>query len=156
MPMTEEEMDQFLAEPRVAHFATIDEAGNPRVRPLWYLWRDGAFWFTTRLEHRHTGRDLHDQERVAISVASDERPYRAVVVRGRAEVVGKDEALLFAVAARYGQAAAKRWLTSAMSEDDRVVFKVVPETLLAWNYGKGDSTHKQDEGVSMKIGLPPG
>jgi len=43
-----------------------------------------------------------------------------------------------------------------MKESDRVVFKVVPETLLAWNYGKGDSTHKQDEGASMRIASPPG
>ena len=71
-------------------------------------------------------------------------------------MVGKDEDLLFAVAARYGEAAAKRWLAPSMKESDRVVFKVVPETLLAWNYGKGDSTHKQDEGASMRIASPPG
>jgi hypothetical protein len=88
---------------------------------------------------------------VAISVASDDRPYRAVLVRGRAEVVGKDEPLLLAISSRYGEAAARRWLSSALKEDDRVVFKVVPEKLLAWNYGKGDSTHKQDQGVSMRI-----
>jgi PPOX class probable F420-dependent enzyme len=150
MPMTPEEVEKFLGDPRLAHFATVDENGNPRVRPLWYLWRDGAFWFTTRLEHRHTGRDLQSQQRVAISVASDDRPYRAVIVRGQAEVIGKDEELLFAIAARYGEAAAKRWLAAAMKEEDRVVFKVVPQRLLAWNYGKGDSTHKQDQGVSMR------
>jgi nitroimidazol reductase NimA-like FMN-containing flavoprotein (pyridoxamine 5'-phosphate oxidase superfamily) len=156
MPMTSEEIDAFLAEPRLAHFGTVDEEGRPRVRPLWYLWRDGAFWFTTRLEHRHTGRDLENPAGVAISIASEDRPYRAVLAYGRAEVVGKDQELLFAVAARYGEAAAKRWLGPSMKEDDRVAFKVVPETLLAWNYGKGDSTHKQDEGVSMRIASPPG
>ena len=156
MPMTPEEIEAFLAEPRLAAFATVDEDGHPRVRPLWYLWRDGTFWFTTRLEHRHTGRDLETQSQVAISVASEDRPYRAVLAHGRAEVVGKDEKLLFAVAGRYGEAAAKRWLGPSMKEEDRVVFKVVPETLLAWNYGKGDSTHKQDRGTSMKITPGPG
>jgi PPOX class probable F420-dependent enzyme len=151
MPMPSDEMDAFLAEERLAHFSTVDARGRPRVRPLWYLWRDGAFWFTTRLGHRHTGKDLEGEPRVAISVASDDRPYRAVVVRGRAEVIGKDQDLLLAISARYGEAAAKRWLASAMKEEDRVVFKVVPDTLLAWNYGKGDSTHKQDQGTSMRV-----
>jgi nitroimidazol reductase NimA-like FMN-containing flavoprotein (pyridoxamine 5'-phosphate oxidase superfamily) len=151
MPMTTEEIDAFLADQRLAHFSTVDERGRPRVRPLWYLWRDGALWFTTRLEHRHTGRDLESGAPVAVSVASDDRPYRAVIARGRAEVVGKDEELLFAISSRYGEVAARRWLSSAMKEDDRVVFKVVPETLLAWNYGKGDSTHQQDQGISMRV-----
>jgi PPOX class probable F420-dependent enzyme len=151
VPMTPEEIDEFLAADRLAHFSTVDERGRPRVRPLWYLWREGAFWFTTRLGHRHTGMDLERDPHVAISVASDDRPYRAVVVRGQAEVIGKDEALLFAISSRYGEAAARRWLSSAMKEEDRVVFKVIPETLLAWNYGKGDSTHKQDQGISMRI-----
>jgi nitroimidazol reductase NimA-like FMN-containing flavoprotein (pyridoxamine 5'-phosphate oxidase superfamily) len=150
MPMTPEETDAFLAETWLAHFATVDGRGRPRVRPLWYLWQDGAFWFTTRLEHRHTGRDLESGP-VAISIASNDRPYRAVIVHGRAEVVGKDEALLVAISARYGEAGARRWLPGAMEQADRVVFKVVPETMLAWNYGKGDSSHKQDEGVSMRI-----
>jgi PPOX class probable F420-dependent enzyme len=149
--MTRDEMEDFLADERLAHFSTVDERGHPRVRPLWYLWRDGAFWFTTRLGHRHTGMDLESDPRVAISIASDNRPYRAVVVRGRAEVVGKDERLLFDISSRYGEAAATRWLSQAMKEEDRVVFKVVPDAVLAWNYGKGDSTHKQDQGTSMRV-----
>jgi uncharacterized pyridoxamine 5'-phosphate oxidase family protein len=33
MPMTQDEIDEFLADERLAHFATIDERGRPRVRP---------------------------------------------------------------------------------------------------------------------------
>src|SRR5436190_17758147 len=93
MPMTREEIEAFLAEPRLCAFATVDERGLPRVRPLWYLWRDGVFWFTTRLEVRHTGRDLASSTRVAVSVASEDRPYPAVVAHGRPEVVPKDRGL---------------------------------------------------------------
>jgi PPOX class probable F420-dependent enzyme len=153
MTMSAEEIDEFLNEERLAHFATIDDGGQPRIRPLGYLWRDGIFYFTTRLDHRHTGRDLRSNPRVAVSVASDDRPYRAVIAHGRAEVVGKDEELLLAISGRYGMAAARRWLGSALKEPDRVVFKVEPETLLTWNYGKGDSTHKQDQGVSTRTTL---
>src|SRR5207249_127070 len=123
---------------RLCAFATIDANGNPRVRPLWYLWRDGTFWFTTRLETRHTGRDLAGTGRVAVSVASDERPYRAVVAHGTIEVVGKDEGLLRAIATRYGTTEGKAWVREVLGEADRIVLRLDPETLISWNYGKGD------------------
>jgi PPOX class probable F420-dependent enzyme len=136
MPMTPEEIDAFLAEPRLCHFATVDASGNPRVRPLWYLWRDGAFLLTTRLSARHTGRDLEHQDRVALSIASEDRPYRAVIAHGRVEILGKDEDALRAVAFRYGEDSGRRWLTHAMEEEDRVAMRLVPETLLTWDYSR--------------------
>jgi len=134
--MTPEEMDAFLAEPRLCHFATVDDKGNPRVRPLWYLWRDGVFWLTTRSESRHTGRDLKAHPEVALSVASEGRPYRAVVARGRPEIVEKSREMLLAVSTRYGEAPGKRWTAIAMKEPDRVIMKLAPEKLLSWDYGK--------------------
>jgi nitroimidazol reductase NimA-like FMN-containing flavoprotein (pyridoxamine 5'-phosphate oxidase superfamily) len=118
MPMPSDEMDAFLAEERLAHFSTVDARGRPRVRPLWYLWRDGAFWFTTRLEARHTGRDAVSKGIVAVSIASEERPYRAVVARGPIEVIGKDPALLETIATRYGQREGREWLARALNESD--------------------------------------
>jgi nitroimidazol reductase NimA-like FMN-containing flavoprotein (pyridoxamine 5'-phosphate oxidase superfamily) len=149
MPLTPEEIDAFLAEPRLCHFATVDGQGRPRVRPLWYLWRDRAFWFTTRLEQRHTGRDVVAAGIASISVGTDERPYRAVVATGPIEVVGKDEALLRAISTRYGRREGEAWLRGALKEPDRTVLKMVPERVLSWNYGRGDY-RKQNDGASMR------
>lgn len=134
MPMTREEIDEFLASPRLCHFATVDQNGRPRVRPLWYLWRDGEFLFTTRTEARHTGRDLEAHPEVAVSIASEDRPYRAVIAHGRPEVVEKTEELLLAVSTRYGEKEGRRWTAKAMKEPDRVLLRMVPETLLTWDY----------------------
>jgi PPOX class probable F420-dependent enzyme len=149
MPLSAEEIDAFLDEPRLCHFATVDADGRPRVRPLWYLWRDGAFWFTTRLEVRHTGRDVAASGIVTISVASDERPYRAVIASGGVEVIGKDEELLRAIATRYGSREGESWLRGALTEPDRTVLKMVPDRLLSWNYGRGDY-RRQNAGASMR------
>jgi nitroimidazol reductase NimA-like FMN-containing flavoprotein (pyridoxamine 5'-phosphate oxidase superfamily) len=147
VPLTPVELDAFLAEIRLCHFATVDDKGRPRVRPLWYLWRDGAFWLTTRMEIRHTGRDLGSQKIATLSIASDDKPYRAVIATGEVEVLGRDEALLKAVSSRYGDEG--RWLAHAMTEPDRVAMKLAPKTLLSWHYGRGDNA-KQNEGVSMR------
>jgi PPOX class probable F420-dependent enzyme len=134
--MTDEELDAFLSTPRLCAFATVDSHGRPRVRPLWFLWRGGEFWFTTRLKARHTGRDLEASPRVAVSIASEERPYRAVVAHGRPEVVDKDRDILLAIATRYGDAPGRRWLAVAMKEPDRVLLRMRPNVMISWDYAK--------------------
>ncbi|MGH2686407.1 MAG: pyridoxamine 5'-phosphate oxidase family protein [Actinomycetota bacterium] len=37
------DVDAFLAEPLIARVATA----GPTVRPVWFLWEDGAFWWVT-------------------------------------------------------------------------------------------------------------
>ena len=135
MPMTPEELDAFLAPPRMAHFATVDGDGRPRIRPVWYLWRDGALWMTTRRRVRHTGRDLASNPRVAVSIASEDRPYRAVVIHGRPEVRPKDRDLLLEVSTRYGDEQGHRFTDEALAQDDRVMLKLVPDDLISWDYG---------------------
>jgi PPOX class probable F420-dependent enzyme len=135
MSMTPEQVDAFLAEPRIAHFATVDADGQPRLRPIWYLWRDGALWFTTRRLTRHTGRDLQANAWVAVSIASEDRPYRAVVARGRPEVLPKDEDLLLAVSIRYGEDQGRAFVREAMEQEDRIVLRLVPDELVSWDYG---------------------
>lgn len=135
MPMTPEEVDAFLAEPRMAHLATVDADGRARARPVWYLWRDWSLWMTTRRRIRHTGRDLETNPWVAVSIASEDRPYRAVVIHGRPEVLPKDSELLAAVATRYGREQGLRFVDEAMAQDDRVLLRIVPEELISWDYG---------------------
>lgn len=137
MPMTREEIEGFLAEPHLCHFATVDDQGRPRVRPLWFLWKDGEFLFTTRLNARYTGRDLQSSPSVAVSIASKAHPYRAVIAHGRPQVIDRNEELLAAIAGRYvddGLATARH-----MNEPDRVLLRMRPETLLTWNYAREDT-----------------
>jgi nitroimidazol reductase NimA-like FMN-containing flavoprotein (pyridoxamine 5'-phosphate oxidase superfamily) len=150
MPLEPDELDVFLAEVRLAHLATVSAGGRPSIRPVWYLWAEKAFWFTTRLEARVGGRDIAAGSEVAVSIASDQRPYRAVLARGRPEV-WKDEApaWLERIAVRYGEREGTAWLARALAEPDRVALRLVPALLLTWDYGKGDS-RRQNAGESMR------
>jgi nitroimidazol reductase NimA-like FMN-containing flavoprotein (pyridoxamine 5'-phosphate oxidase superfamily) len=136
MTLRGEELKAFLDEIHLCHWATVDGRGDPWARPLWYLYADRAFWFTTRTEARRTGADAVGS-RVAVSIASEERPYRAVVMQGTPEVLseGRDE-WLERIATRYGKGPGLRWLARALKEPDRVVMRMVPDRLITWDYSK--------------------
>jgi general stress protein 26 len=154
MPMEGSELKAFLEEIRLCHWATVDPEGRPGVRPLWYLYEDRAFWFTTRLESRRTGTDVASGSSVAVSIASEERPYRAVILHGTPQVWEENrEVWLERIATRYGDAEGRRWLPGALQEPDRVVLRLVPDTMITWNYARGDY-HLMQTGTSLRADLP--
>jgi PPOX class probable F420-dependent enzyme len=154
MPFDPVELRTFLEEVRLCHWATVGPDGRPRVRPLWYLYADRAFWFTTRLESRRTGADVRNGSTVAVSIASDDRPYRAVIAYGTPEVWSEDrDRWLERIATRYGRPEGRRWVAGALKERDRVVLRLVPHHVVAWHYGAGDYRLMQ-EGRSLRVELP--
>jgi PPOX class probable F420-dependent enzyme len=154
MPLEGKDLLAFLRDVRLAAFATIGPDGDPRVRPVWFVYEDGALWFTTRLEARRTGADVAAGSPVAVSIASEDRPYRAVVVHGTPVVWKEDrDRWLERIATRYGEAEGRRWLAGALKEPDRVVMRLVPDRVLSWHYGKGDYGRMQ-KGASLRVKLP--
>lgn len=154
MPLEGKDLKAFLDEVRLAHWATVGPDGRPRVRPVWYLYADRALWFTTRMEARRTGADVAGGSPVAVSIASEDRPFRAVVAHGTPEVWTEDrDAWLERIATRYGEAEGRRWLAGALREPDRVVLRLVPDRVIAWHYGKGDYGRMQ-KGGSLRVRLP--
>jgi PPOX class probable F420-dependent enzyme len=149
MPMSAREVDAFLAAPRLAHFATLGPDGAPWVRPVWFVWEGGALFFTTRLRARRTGADIEAGSAIAISIASETHPYQAVLARGTAEVWETDrEAWLRRISERYGTYPA--WYEDALREDDRVILRLEPDPLVAWDFGKGDY-ERLNAGTSLRM-----
>jgi PPOX class probable F420-dependent enzyme len=154
VPLVGDELAAFLKEAHLAHFATTGSDGMPRVRPVWFCYADGALWFTTRLKARRTGADLANGSPVAVSIASEDRPYRAVIAYGRPAVWEQDtRAWLERIATRYGAAEGKRWVAGALREPDRVVLRLVPDKVVAWHYGTGDYARMQRK-ESLRATLP--
>jgi PPOX class probable F420-dependent enzyme len=154
LPLQGDELKAFLEARRLAHWATVGADGKPRVRPVWYLYANGAFWFTTRLESRRTGTDITAGSSVAVSIAGEERPYQAVIAYGTPEVWDQDrDAWLERIATRYGEKEGRSWLAGAVKEPDRVLLRLVPDKVIAWHYGTGDYGRMQ-KGASLQVDLP--
>ncbi|MBE9373041.1 pyridoxamine 5'-phosphate oxidase family protein [Saccharopolyspora sp. HNM0983] len=82
------DVEAFLARPLVARVA----AACPSVRPVWFLWEEGAFWWITGAYAR-LPRLLAEDPRVALVVDVcdlETGEVRQVTARGRADVVAFD------------------------------------------------------------------
>jgi|SRR3989449_3204876 len=154
MPLTPDEVSELLSQPLLGHLAVVRD-GKPHVTPIWVYYDGDSFYFTTRLS-RVKGKAVSKNDRVAISIATNERPYRATIVEGEARVVEKDKwELLRKISTKYGKEEGEKWLEHSKKEPDRVAVVVKPRRLLSWHYGRGDS-RRQDEGLSMKTKIDKG
>lgn len=148
MPFSKRELETFLEEPRLAHLATTSRKGKPRVNAVWYAYQDGVFYFSTRL-FRVKGHHIQSNPWVAISIATDEQPYRSVCAFGKAEIVKENRDLwLERISFRYGEEDGKKWVKAAVTQPDRVVVMLKPDRILSWDYGREDNL-RQDKGESM-------
>jgi PPOX class probable F420-dependent enzyme len=148
MPLSKSELKSFLDEPRLAHLATSSKNGKPRVNPIWYAYENGVFYFTTRLG-RVKGQHVQKNPFVALSIATDDRPYRAVCAFGKATVLKQNrDDWLKRISYRYGEEDGRSWLSSAVKQPDRVVMMLKPDRVLTWDYGRGDAS-RQEKGESM-------
>src|SRR5689334_19752301 len=86
--MEQQEMDEFLGGSNLARLAVLDENGWPYVQPVWYQWdpAQGIFWIVARKRSAWAPMMQRD-ERVAITIDGETRPYRKVSLQGKAEVV---------------------------------------------------------------------
>ena len=154
MPLTLDEVSELLSQPLLGHLAVVRD-GKPHVTPIWVYYDGDSFYFTTRLS-RVKGKAVSRNDRVAISIATNERPYRATIVEGEARVVEKDKwELLRKISTKYGKEEGEKWLEHSKKEPDRVAVVVKPRRLLSWHYGRGDS-RRQNEGLSMKTKIDKG
>ena len=148
MPLSKSELEAFLDKPRMGHLATSSRNGKPRVTPIWYIYDNGLFYFTTRLG-RLKGQQIQRNPAVSLSIATDEHPYIAVCAFGKAEIVKEDrDKWMERLATRYKESDVKGYLARSTPQPDRVVIALKPERVLSWHYGRGDSK-RQEEGKSM-------
>lgn len=92
--MSDAERDAFLAEPGVLmRIAVVRDDGSPLVTPIWFVFEEGAVYFTPRAESEWF-RCLRRDPRVALCIDEQPLPYRKVLMEGRAELlhdVGDDD-----------------------------------------------------------------
>lgn len=86
--MDQQEINQFLAETRVALMATINRDGSPQLTPNWYYYDGTRLTFVTTKE-RIKFFNLRRDNRISVCIYDSPLASEYVVIRGRASI--KDE-----------------------------------------------------------------
>ncbi|MDO3701546.1 PPOX class F420-dependent oxidoreductase [Micromonospora sp. C28SCA-DRY-2] len=89
--LTDEDL-ALLAEPQLAHVATVEADGSPHVTPVW-VDTDGEHILFNTAKGRVKYENIRRNPEVAISVADKANDFRTLWVKGTAELVeeGADE-----------------------------------------------------------------
>lgn len=129
------DVDAFLAEPLVARVAT----SGPRIRPVWFLWEEGSFWWLTGSYSRMT-EFLEQDPNVALVVDTCDLAtgtVRVVWARGVAEVVPLDRERAVRKLSRYLGPDEALWearFREPLDEDPSTrLVRLTPTVLRAWD-----------------------
>lgn len=122
--LTWEEAVEHLRASRNYWVCTTRPDGHPHVAPVWGLWMDDAFYFSTDSSSRK-GRNLTARPDVVIHLESGDD---VVIVEGRAERIS-DRATLERMVDTYEQKYAIRFDTA---DPNFAVFIVRPTSAYAW------------------------
>jgi nitroimidazol reductase NimA-like FMN-containing flavoprotein (pyridoxamine 5'-phosphate oxidase superfamily) len=128
------DLDDFLSRPLVARVATP----GPTLRPVWYLWEDGSFWWITDMSNRLVKSVLAGEPVVVLidecNLATGE--VIAVTARGTAELVPLDSGRAKRKFRRYLGEDDKTWDPGFLASLDlptTKMIKLTPTTVTAKN-----------------------
>ncbi|MFD3513016.1 pyridoxamine 5'-phosphate oxidase family protein [Streptomyces sp. NPDC058657] len=119
---------EFLARPLVARVA----AAGPSVRPVWFLWEDGAFWWLTG-SYSRLGRIVAGEPRMALVVDTcdlSSGQVLSVTCRGTALLVPLDRARAVRKLTRYlgpGQEAWPSRFSAGLDDPKTAMVRFTPD-----------------------------
>ena len=137
--MSREQIENFLATPRHAIVAAQRANGRPRLSPVWYVFEESRFYFSTFVQAakcRHLRQDPH----IAICVDGAHPDARFVSIYGTAEILEEDSSwrgeLEWRILRRYHDSdeAARRYEAGLAGEGESALVVVSPEQILGWDY----------------------
>jgi PPOX class probable F420-dependent enzyme len=108
--------------------------GSILLTPVWHLFKEGTFYIQFPGGDRKIAM-LERDPRCSILVAEDERPYRAIEVRGEGRISTDDyQELGGEIVRRYVEAHDPGATVADYLLDGGVVVRIEPTTIRAWDY----------------------
>ena len=150
--MGKEEIDSFLGQKLVARLTSIRPDGYPHTTPLWYVWDGDVLWFILGAGERPRQhiRNLRRNPKLCVIIDRDARPEQGgvfdaqgVVIRGIVELSTDEtlqEEMSRKVLRKYFGDESDQYVDVILEDGkpgkNRVVAKVRPENIFAWDFRK--------------------
>jgi PPOX class probable F420-dependent enzyme len=134
--LNQQEIDQFLGQPMIAHLVTLRPSGTPHVAPVWFLWDDGRA-FVMADANAVKVRNVKRNPLVALSIATPERPLSYVVLEGKAELKPEDlNRVVERMCVLYdGPERGAEFAKELLEEDRMVLLEISVDRVLSWKDG---------------------
>ena len=134
--MTQQEIAAYLAEAHIAHLVTLRSNGRPHVAPVWYLEENGQA-FVMADANAVKVRNIRRNPAVSLSIATDQRPLKYVVLNGEAEVVEKDIAqMVERICVRYdGPVRGVEFAKELLAENRLKLIHILVTRVIGWQDG---------------------
>ena len=131
--MTQQEINEYLAEAHVVHLATVRSNGRPQVAPVWFLEEDGHA-FVMAYSNAVKVRNIRRNPAVTLSIATDHRPLKYVVLNGDAQVVQEDVArMVERICVRYdGTVRGVEFAKELLAEDRLILIDILVTRVVGW------------------------
>ena len=143
-PLTEQEREEFLAEPRVGVVSVASEGERPPLTvPVWHAYEPGGnlTFFTGTQGHRARKIDLIERTGVlSFSVQHGEMPFKYVTVEGTVVAADRPPSAeqMLAVARRYlPEEAAQGFVEEELAHpaSQLVLFTIRPDRWISFDFG---------------------
>ena len=135
--MSPSQRERFLRGRHVAVLTTLAADGAPVPTPIWYLYRDGTFYFRTA-SNAVKAENVRRDPRVSICVQDERPPYKAVVAYGTAQIEEQQEWLNRAIPRRYlgfiGAMGYERTARQAIQQGPEVALVVRPDRWASFDF----------------------
>ena len=131
--MTKQEIAEFLAEAHVGHLVTVRANGRPQVAPVWFL-EDNGQAFVMAEANAVKVRNIRRNPAVTLSIATDQRPLKYVILTGEAQVVETDiSQIVERLCVRYdGPVRGAEYAKELLSEDRMRLIDILVTKVVGW------------------------
>ncbi len=140
-PLTQKELDDFLAKEPIATLCTQNEDGSIHATPLWFKYEGGQISFGTQEDQKKI-KNIKSNPNVTVLVDNHDRaPYRGVMIYGRAnldydDVIAKRVALFEKYLPKKNAEGLAQGLAKLRKP---IIIRVTPNKIISYDYAK-DST----------------
>ena len=131
--MTQQEIAAYLAEAHVAHLVTLRANGRSHVAPVWFLEENGQA-FVMADGNAVKVRNIRRNPAVSLSIATDQRPLKYVVLTGEAQVADSDFAqMVERICVRYdGPVRGVEYAKELLAEDRMALIEIQVTRVTGW------------------------
>ena len=131
--MTQQEIAAYLAEAHIAHLVTLRSNGRPHVAPVWYLEENGQA-FVMADANAVKVRNIRRNPAVSLSIATDQRPLKYVVLTGEAQVADRDIAqMVERICVRYdGPVRGVEYAKELLAENRMALIEIQVTRMTGW------------------------